>query len=73
MDRFTEVEKVIIYAVLKEREVEVKEKIEELKITEESYNSNDMKFEYDMITKYLYDENKLLESILKKFKDIVSI
>ena len=73
MDRFTEVEKVKIYAVLKEREVEVKEKIEELKITEESYNSNDMKFEYDMITKYVYDENELIESILEKFKDIVSI
>ncbi|MDY2736526.1 hypothetical protein [Intestinibacter sp.] len=73
MNRFTEVEKVKIYAIIKEREVQIKEKIQELEANETSYNSNDMKSEYDMILKYLYEENKLIENILKKFKDIVSI
>ncbi|MGN1033883.1 MAG: hypothetical protein ACI4PU_10435 [Intestinibacter sp.] len=73
MNRFTEIEKVKIYALIKEREVEIKEKIEELEANETSYNSNDMKSEYDMMLKYLYEENELIEGILKKFEDIVSI
>ena len=73
MNRFTEIEKVKIYALIKEREVEIKEKIEELEANETSYNSNDMKSEYNMILKYLYEENELIEGILNKFEDIVSI
>ena len=73
MNRFTEVEKVKMYAIIKQRELEIKKKIEETEAEETSYNSDDMKSEYDMILKYLYEENKMIENILKKFKDIISI
>ncbi len=73
MNRFTEVEKVKMYAIIKQRELEIKKKIEEIEAEETSYNSDDMKSEYDMILKYLYEENKMIENILKKFKDIISI
>lgn len=73
MNRFTEVEKVKMYAIIKQRELEIKKKIEEIEAEETSYNSDDMKSEYDMILKYLYEENKMIENILKKFKGIISI
>ena len=73
MNRFTEVEKVKMYAIIKQRELEIKKKIEEIEAEETSYNSDDMKSEYDIILKYLYEENKMIENILKKFKDIISI
>lgn len=73
MNRFTEVEKVKMYAIIKQRELEIKKKIEEIEAEETSYNSDYMKSEYDMILKYLYEENKMIENILKKFKDIISI
>ena len=73
MNRFTEVQKVKMYAIIKQRELEIKKKIEEIEAEETSYNSDDMKSEYDMILKYLYEENKMIENILKKFKDIISI
>ncbi|MCI6738802.1 MAG: hypothetical protein MR593_11865 [Intestinibacter sp.] len=66
-------EKVKMYAIIKQRELEIKKKIEEIEAEETSYNSDDMKSEYDMILKYLYEENKMIENILKKFKDIISI
>ena len=65
MNRFTEVEKVKMYAIIKQRELEIKKKIEEIEAEETSYNSDDMKSEYDMILKYLYEENKMIENILK--------
>lgn len=73
MNIFTQVEKVKIYALVKARKDEVKEKIKELEAEEQSYNSNDMKSEYDTMKRYSLEELELLEGILEKFKTILSI
>lgn len=73
MNIFTEVEKVKIYALLKARKEDIKEKIKELESEEQSYNSNNMKSEYNTIKRYFIEELELLEGILKKFKETMSI